>query len=168
MSGFPQGGVSSINGATGAVTTGYGISGTSPAVGLTPVESFIGAPVGPLGAATATNVTSVSLVAGTWNIDASVELANSAAGADAYCEAWIGPTTAATTGAYGGGSAYVGLNTGTGTPVTRFNFKKTVVLAVTTTVFLIAKSPQTTITVESATQTSSIPNVTGISATRIA
>src|ERR1017187_8462832 len=91
---------------------GYGITGNTgatptPAVGLTNQSSFIGSPV-TLTAATPSNVTSLSLAAGTWLLMGQAAIDNTTAATNAVGTLGIGTTTASFTGALTGAEIILG------------------------------------------------------------
>lgn len=114
--------------------------------------------------ATPANVVSVSLVAGTWRINA-MALAVGTGGAN--IDVWIGPNSASVTGAYVAGSA--GLGTFLYAWASTITLSKVVTLASTTTVYLCAAfesgSAASAIAYESLV--GNIPNVSGISASQL-
>jgi hypothetical protein len=137
---------------------------TSTSLALTYVESFIGTDVSV--ASTTADITSVSLAAGTWLIQAQATV-NYPANAGSSLEMWLGPTSASVTGAYGGASFYSGVTT---TQSTYYNgsIRKMVVLGSTTTIYLTGYSQSVTSIFKAATLQQHIPNATGITAVKIA
>lgn len=85
-------------------------------------------------AATPYNITSLSLVAGTYLITASVRFIDTNAATD-NLSVWIGPNSASTTGLYAAQGCYAGSNAGA-VIVGSLSFTAIVVLASTTTVYL--------------------------------
>jgi len=141
-----------------------GLEWATPSGGsLTSVESYIGADVS-LTASTIVNIMSVSLATGTWLIQARVYGygTNVTAGS---LEAWIGPTSASTTGAYASGGMFIG-SAASGVQAGEVAITKVVTLAVTTTVYLIGKCNQA-ITAKATTDLYALPNCTGITAVKI-
>ena len=129
------------------------------------VSSFISSTVSPA-ANTPTNITSVSLVAGTWLIVGVVNAVDSS-GSAATTDTWLGPTTASAT------SAYTACSSGAG-PVAGVQIRDispmacSVVLAGTTTVYMGIQTQTSTLVVQAASALLSVPNTTGIIAVRTA
>ena len=161
------------NGTTLAYQTpsnGYGITGFAaapmvPAVALTKTSSFITNAVN-LTANTDTNVTSISLAAGTWIITWQASVASNYAG-DANVDVFVSTASAAATGAVSVGSAGIGTTLG-GAQTAMLSGVCIVTPAITTTYYLNAEATETA-------QVSGPSNVlgiaslmSGISAVRIA
>ena len=139
--------------------TNLRIVGGAP-TNLNTVESYISTAV-PLTANTATNVTSVSLRAGTWLIQARAVITQGSATADV--DAWIGPTSASTTGSYAADTAVIDYNASGNTA--KIAITKVITLSATTTVYLGAESSSSGGHVEAVSLLNSLGNVSGITAT---
>ncbi len=128
------------------------------------VESYIGADVA-LAATTNVAVTSVVLGAGTWLVTARCVNTTAESTPTAF-EAWIGPNSASITGAYA--AAFTAAGTLAGGNIDPYLvIVKTVVLAVSTTVYLNAQQSAGTGAIKAASSLGN-PNVSGITAVRIA
>lgn len=160
VSGTPSAG--QVLTATSSTAADWGAGGG----GLSYVESYITANVS-LSASTPTNITSVSLTAGTWLITARALLSNSSATASANFDIWIGPTAGSLTGAYAGQGGVLGDTVAGGTSVASVTLVKIVVLASTTTVNLITEMNQAG-TVLYGGSAVTIGNESGITAVKIA
>ena len=130
------------------------------------VQSFIANDVS-LTQNTDVNITSVSLSAGTWQINASVLISGNAA--DTYGDIWLGTTTASTTGLFAATSWDTIYD---GTTTNRAPITMTIVqtFTSTTTVYLEARGASASISVAShVTSNGSLGSggVTGISAVRL-
>ena len=180
--------------ATGVDATsiqGVAVSATAPATGqtleyngteyapatpgggaLTSDSSFITSAV-TLAQTTATNLTSLSLAAGTWLINWQLvfEASGGSAGADIECDGWIGPNSASSTGAYSSSGFYqqVGVNA----PYDQCVAGSAIVtLTTTTTVYLqalgYASSAGATVTIDNGSPYEGAPNASGMTAVKIA
>ena len=136
-----------------------GLEWATPSGGsLTSVESYITATVS-VAANTATNVTSVSLAAGTWLVIGRMVITTSNL---ALMDCWLGPNSASAIGAYAGSSNSIAVG-GDQVPM---EVTKVVTLGSTTTVYLVTESNQAG-TVENASARVTAPNVSGITAVKI-
>ena len=150
---------------------GYGVTGNTgltptPAVDLSTVESYISAAVN--GFQAITNLTSVSLAAGTWVITGRAALINTT-GPSAPVTVFIGPTSASATSAYASASGVLGELSGGYAYCQSLSVTKTVVLASATTVYLEAAcSTQAVNAIATDEAGLGIGNQTGITAVRIA
>lgn len=152
----------SLTGSTGSVTITN--TGGSGAPGTT-VESYIGTDAN-LPQNSATNITNVSLAAGTWLITARASIVLSTAGGGILFDLWIGPTSGSATSAY---AAAQGPIYGESAEPAYATLQKSVTLGSTTTVYLIAQTnAAATNTIKAASWIASIPNVSGITAVRTA
>jgi len=168
ITGLTNGSASSDAAAFGQIpvpANGYGISGNTgltptPAVALSCLENYITEDVDLPGPPT--DVTSLSLPAGTWVIFARAHVEDPS-GAASYMACWIGPNSADPTDAYGGAQ----FDSGNPIYTQSFSFFKKVVLATTTTVYMTTQTGQD-MTAYANDQINSIPNQTGITALRVA
>lgn len=159
-------------GALGDVLTAQG-AGVEPiyaapvAGALSYAESYITANV-TLAAATYTEIASVSLATGTWLITARA-FASSQASTAQILDLSIGPNSASTTGAYAGANTAPGVAAGESQNLS-LSVIKVEVLTATTTVYLNAYASVvgTTIISSDANTTPTVPNMTGITAVKIA
>ena len=144
----------------GTAWTPTTFSGGAPG---TTVQSYITSNV-TVAKNTNTNITSISLTAGTWLINAQAE-ANTA-GYNGYSTwLWIGPTSASTTSAYSLGVTAIGSNDSYGSIWVNYS----ITLATTTTVYLNCRNDATGgVTIVANDVFTNIPNVSGLTAVRTA
>ena len=142
--------------------------GAAPGGTLTNQTSYITANVALTGG-TPANITSLSLTAGTWLINSSVlYLDQGSATLESLIDAWIGTTSASTTGAYAGFESSTGENAAGFPGVAGVSFTRIVTLAATTTVYLNAQASQSGQALYYTEQIGSvIPQVTGMTAVKI-
>ena len=155
-----------------AGTTGYQLTmGASDPQWSAPVgqvtsnyqQSFISSQV-LITAATNTNITNVSLTAGTWLIHGQVIAAVQSGTANDYFTLWLGPTSASVTGAYAcGNGGYVN-----GMGQVGLSISAVVVLATTTTVYLEGYGASNAWAANTATTPVATHTGSGITAVRIA
>lgn len=131
--------------------------------GLTNVSTFISSTVA-VGATTFTNITSVSLSAGTWLI-VGMALAHLTTATLGHMDVFLGPTTASKTNAYCADSFSIGDIAG-GVEEASFDLVTIQTFTTTTTVFLEAYSSEAT-TIENTSTEQTIGNATGIVAIKI-
>ena len=147
---------------------GYGIAGfaanpMTPAVSLTEVESFIISPV-TLTASSITNITSVSLTAGTWLVLGRMYVTTNSA-SQSIIDMWLGTSSASTTGALAAAGAITGLASSTNGQT--IELSKVLVVGTTENVYLNVIAGQTS-GAQAISTTESLGSVTGISAVRLA
>ena len=157
LSGATSGQALAWNGSSWIPTT---ISGGAPG---TTVQSYITSNV-TVAKNTNTNITSISLTAGTWLINAQAE-ANAASSLGYSTWLWIGPTSASTTSAYSLGVTAIGSNDTYGSIWVNYS----ITLATTTTVYLNCRNDATGgVTIVANDVFTNIPNVSGLTAVRTA
>ena len=149
-------------------TTGQllGVSSGLPAwqyPALTYVESFIVSPV-TLTASSITNITSVSLTAGTWLVLGRMYVTTNSA-SQSIIDMWLGTSSASTTGALAAAGAITGLASSTNGQT--IELSKVLVVGTTENVYLNAIAGQTS-GAQAVSTTESLGSVTGITAVRIA
>ena len=136
---------------------------SSGAVSLTNASSFITATVA-VSSSTPVNVTSLSLTAGTWFITGQCY----ATGAASYVlDAFIGPTSASSTGTYTSASQFAS-NPVSGVYGASVACSAVVTLTATTTVYLEASSPVSQAFTVMTASDGGVANATGLVAVRIA
>lgn len=177
--------ITNVSGTTWSATRGaeaIGTNGTTPvahASGWTAIvvqtigslqnlapaalTSYISGSTVSLTASTATQITSLSLPAGTWNI-VGTALVFRATASLAYIDGWLGPNTASVTGCYASAEIEVG-NIAGAAEYLSMTIPTTQTFTTTTTVYLNAYA-SVSATVEYQTQ-NALPNCTGILATPV-
>ena len=137
----------------------------APSSALTYVESYITASQNIT--TTPSNITSISLAAGTWLISGRASLSSPPASTN-YIDLFIGPTSASSVGAYADCTMVFGNVTG-GNGYPTLMLTKVVVLSVTTTVYLeMQGSVAVTGGIGFSGANFSASNITGITAVKIA
>lgn len=144
--------------------TNVNVIGTAGGAPGTTVESYISSAV-TLSSTAYTNITSVSLEAGTWFITGRALIGYTAASSN-YVDLFLGPTSASKTSAYASASAQIDDAAG-GQQFSSMTVIKSETFASTTTVYLEGYS-QGTATAEYNSQYAGIGNITGITAVRTA
>ncbi len=139
----------------------------APSPALTSDSSYITAAVTPV-ASTPTNLTSLSLGAGTWLIHAQANAMNESQNTAAWA-IWITTTSAgAGTTAITGADCYLSKNyTGYGAATT-LSLTGIITLAGTTTVYLVSETDQSSTAIQCSGYNYFEPNITGMIAVKIA
>jgi hypothetical protein len=154
---------------TGLIASGGTIPGGGGAPGTT-VESYINSPVDVTGE-TSTDVTSVSLGAGTWLVIARASITNAQSGEEFEVAAWLSPASATFTDAYAGASMTLpDLATST-PPQQELVVSKSITLTEETTIYFSVRTglyPGSVVIQATDSVGLAIPNVSGITAVQTA